>query len=176
MECSASFNVGSEASEEVATKTSSETGDKADDDEKYSCDLCERTFDNLNGMRIHIGKKHGQNDSPIPQLDGHHSDFLEYQFEFEAHEVCTDDDMIEVLNTNFHCTLDEKMIGKADPTRHFVLEKVTERAFKATIKDDQKIVKVIENWKNCGQFDDRAFMSSAQSDITIKIKELRRIV
>ena len=39
-----------------------------------------------------------------------------------------------------HCTLDKKMIGKADPTRYFVPEKVTEGAFRATIKDDQKIV------------------------------------
>ena len=41
------------------------------------------------------------------------------------------------------------MIGKADPTRYFVSEKVTEGAFRATIKDEQKIMEVIENWKNC---------------------------
>ena len=51
-----------------------------------------------------------------------------------------------------HCTLDYKMIGKVDPTRYFVSEKVKKGAFRATIKDDQKIVEVIENWKNCEQF------------------------
>ena len=41
--------------------------------------------------------------------------------------------------------------------------------------DDDQILNIIENWKVPGQFDDRALMNSANSDITIKIKKLDRM-
>jgi hypothetical protein len=89
--------------------------------------------------------------------------------------LVSDADVIEVLNTNFHCTLDDDKIGKSDSLRHFDSRKISEGIYRVSAMNDEKIVNIIENWKVPGQFDDRAFMNSANSDITIKIKKLERI-
>ena len=66
-------------------------------------------------------------------------------------------------------------IGKSDSLRHFDLRKISEGIYRVSAMDDEKIVNIIEIWKVPGQFDDRAFMNSANRDITIKIKKLERM-
>ena len=97
-------------------------------------------------MRIHQGKQHKGTSSPIPQFDGScSSDFAEYEFSFESHETCTDDDVIEALKTNFHCPLDDLKLEKNDPIRHFTIKKTNEiseankvlKVFKVSAKDDE---------------------------------------
>ena len=63
----------------VAPKT---TIDTTNDDtnpttaeEAHPCEVCERTFATLKGLRAHKGKQHKVTSSPIPQIDGS-SDFL----------------------------------------------------------------------------------------------------
>ena len=97
----------------------------------------------MKGLQVHIGKKHGHG-SPIPQFDGFSNDLVEYLFEYNAHEVCTDDDVIVVLNTDFHCTLDDEKIGKGDSLRHFDLQKISEGIYRVSAKDDEKIVNIFE--------------------------------
>ena len=36
---------------------------------------------------------------------------------WNPHELCSDDDVIEVLNTNLHCTIDDEQIIKSDSLR-----------------------------------------------------------
>ena len=101
---------------------------------------------------------------------------IQYEIILEAPKVCTDDDTEEVLNTNFHCPLDDKDINKSDVIRHFVLKKMCEtehdesiiRVFRFSVKEDEAIVKMIENW--------RVFMNSVNWDITIKIKDLQIMI
>ena len=50
------------------------------------------------------------------------------------------------------------------------------RVFRFSVKEDETIVKMMENWKRTDQFDDRAFMNSVNWDITIKIKDLQRMI
>ena len=50
------------------------------------------------------------------------------------------------------------------------------RVFRFSVKEDETIVKMMENWKKPDQFDDRAFMNSVNWDITIKIKDLQRMI
>ena len=76
-------------------------------------------------MKIHEGKQHGTN-SPIPQLDGCCGNIVEYEFTLDAHEVCTDDDAVEALKTNFHCPLNDKLIDKTDPIRLYNVKKTFE--------------------------------------------------
>ena len=120
--------------------------------------------------------------SPIPQLDGAaRSDSAVFEFTFEAHETCTDDDIIENLKTNFHCPLDDRGIEKDDPIRHFKIKKTSDifderKVFEVSTKEDKTATDLVESWKIFGNFDDRAFMNSVHWDITIKIKELQRLV
>ena len=122
---------------------------------------------NLKNMRIHKAKQHKIGSSPIPQLDGAGSDFAAYEFTFEAHENCTDDDIVEALKTNFHCPLDDNKIEKNDPIRHFDVKK-TKDIFK-----ENKVFEVFA--KENKTVDDRAFMNSTHWDITIRIKEFQRL-
>jgi hypothetical protein len=91
------------------------------------CDLCDRNFDNLRGLKIHKGKQHGQNVSPIPQLDGTDCETVEYEFSLETHEACTDDDIVEALKTNFHCPLDDEKVDRNDPIRYFKVQKTNQK-------------------------------------------------
>ena len=64
------IKVDSKASEEAAKQKSPGKVDledkeigleaKAKKDEKHSCDLCERNFESLKGLQIHICEHHGQ--------------------------------------------------------------------------------------------------------------------
>ena len=126
-----------EAADDKTAEEAEETGDaKATDEPRdeaaqssggktgnSKCDVCEKQFVNLKNMRIHKAKQHKVGSSPIPQLDGAGSDFAAYEFTFEAHENCTDDDIVEALKTNFHCPLDDNKIEKNDPIRLFVVKK-----------------------------------------------------
>ena len=167
------------STENVAKKDSGESGENP---EGNTCALCERTFENVKGLKIHEGKQH-RTKSPIPQLDGCCDNIVEYEFTLDAHEVCTDDDAVEALKTNFHCPLDDKLIDKTDPIRLFDVKKTSEsleenrilRKFRVFVKDDDDILKMIEDWKIFGKFDDRAFMNSTHYDINIRIKELKRL-
>ena len=58
------------AAEGVTTNTNSIVAEQAAAVKDYPCDLCERTFGNLKGLRAHTGKQHKPTNSPIPQLDG----------------------------------------------------------------------------------------------------------
>ena len=116
----------SKTKDDVVVEKESDHETTGENPEQHRCDLCEKMFKNLKGLRIHIAKQHGQNSSPIPQVDGTSEENIEYEIILEAPKVCTDDDTEEVLNTNFHCPLDDKDISKSDVIRHFVLKKMCE--------------------------------------------------
>ena len=115
----------------------------------------------------------------------HESDIVEYEFTLETHKKCTEEDAIETLKTNFHCPLDDRKVDKYDQIRHFKVEKVNQQikeenenilCFKVKARNDEEVIRMIENWRNSGQFDDRAFRNSTHYEITIRIKELRRTI
>ena len=97
-----------EAEDDKTAEEAEETGDDKATDEptdeaaeasggktgNFKCDVCEKKFVNLKNMRIHKAKQHKIGSSPIPQLDGAGIDFAAYEFTFEAHENCTDDDIV----------------------------------------------------------------------------------
>ena len=58
--------------------------------------------------------------SPIQQIGNIAVDDSKAHFEVkvEAHEKCTNKDVIEVIQENFFGTLDQKHVGKRDPIRH----------------------------------------------------------
>ena len=176
-EAAAAKSAEEAAAVEVAEEITAGTG-------LFKCDVCEKMFSNGKNMRIHQGKQHKATSSPIPQFDGSFcSDFAVYEFTFESHETCTDDDIIENLNTNFHCPLDDRKIEKNDPIRYFTSKKTNEileenkilKVFKVSAKDDETAVNLIESWKTFGNFDDRAFNNSVHWDITIRIKDMQRL-
>ena len=55
-----SKNETSAAAEKVVEEATSE----------HNCDLCDKSFGTLKGLRAHIGRKHKVPGSPIPQTDG----------------------------------------------------------------------------------------------------------
>ena len=77
------------------------------------------------------------------QYNETYNDPAEYKFTFEAHEVCSQYDVIEVLETNLHCSLDGEKIGKDDTLRHFVIQKISEGIYKVTAKKQNKKLKRI---------------------------------
>ena len=129
--------------------------------------------------------------SPIPQIDGEigETDDIEYELVINAHQVVTDEDIVEVIETNFHCTLDDKKIEKSDPLRHLIIQKMEKKVakkienqnkdlkvFKITIRNNEIAQNVIEDWKiPFHMFDDRAFMNSINSEITIRLQEVLRL-
>ena len=143
-------------------------------------------------MKVHIEKEHKAiTSSPIPQFDGEIGDTNEigYELVINAHQVVTDEDIIEVIETNSHCTLDDKNIEKSDQLRHLIIQKMEKKVakkienqnkdlkvFKITIRNNEIAQNVIEDWKiPFHMFDDRAFMNSVNSEITIRLQEVLRL-
>jgi hypothetical protein len=63
------LTLNSTPTEEVVDVSKLKTAEKSEPDD-FACDLCERTFDSLKGLRTHTGRQNKVSSSPIPQVDG----------------------------------------------------------------------------------------------------------
>jgi hypothetical protein len=124
--------------------------------------------------------------SPIPQLDGivdekENDEKAHFELKVEAHEKCTNYDVIEAIQENFFGALDQKKVDKTDPIRHLIireedkgLSKVQEK-YKLIVRDNKVATDILGLWNEPYEFDDLAFKNAVYGVVKIKIKEVKRV-
>jgi hypothetical protein len=68
------------AEEAISSETETKKTIAEQADPEHSCDLCEKSFGTLKGLRAHVGRQHKTSSSPIPQIDGVDDSFHEATF------------------------------------------------------------------------------------------------
>ena len=121
-----------------------------------------------------------QPNSRIPQLDGivdEKENDEKYQFELkvEAHERCTNDDLIEAIQENFYGALDNKHVEITDSIRHLIIReedkglvKVQDK-YKIIVGEDKVAIDILGFWNEPYEFDDLDFKYAVYREIKIKI-------
>ena len=104
----------------------------------------------------------------IPQVDSTVDELVSYDLEIESFASATEKDVVEVLETNFYGTLDDKNVEKTDKLRNIVIEKLEKEEelvdegrkiehYKVDVKDDVKVHEIFESWKTRYNFDELAY-------------------
>jgi hypothetical protein len=122
--------------------------------------------------------------SQIPQLDGiddekESDEKSHFELKVEAHEKCTNYDVIEAIQENLSGGLEQKK--KTDPIRHLTireedkgLTKVQEK-YKLVVRDNKVATDILGLWNEPYEFDDLAFKNAVYEVVKIKIKEVKRV-
>ena len=123
--------------------------------------------------------------SPIQQIGNIAVDDSKAHFEVkvEAHEKCTNKDVIEVIQENFFGTLDQKHVGKTDPIRHLIIREEKDKLleipvqgkYRIVVRDDKLATDIVALWNEPYEFDELAFKNAIYDKIKIKIKEVKRV-
>ena len=119
--------------------------------------------------------------SPISQIDGTADDEAHFELTVEAHEKCSNDDVIEAITENFLGTLDDKKVEKTDPVRHLIIKEANknlsevQKSYRIAVKENELAVQIIEGLKEPYEFDDLAFKNAVYGEIKINIKDVQRI-
>ena len=85
-------------------------------------------------------------------------EIVSYDLEMESFASATEKDVVEVLEENFHGTLDDKHVEKTDFLRNITIEKLEKEEklveenrkienYKVDVKDDGKVHEIFESWK-----------------------------
>ena len=124
--------------------------------------------------------------SPIPQLDGivderENDEKAHFELKVEAHEKCTNDDVIEAIQENFFGALDNKKVEKTDSIRHLIIReedkglvKIQDK-YRIIVREDKVATDILGLWNEPYEFDDLAFKNAVYGEIKIKIKEVKRV-
>ena len=80
----------------------------------------------------------------------------------DAHEKCTNDDVIESIEVNFSGHLDDKKVEKTDPVRNI------------RFREANKNLKEVQNESRVTIKDDDVAVEILYDEIKIKIKNVRR--
>ena len=118
-----------------------------------------------------------------PVISGVDDSKAHFEVKVEAHEKCTNKDVIEVIQENFFGTLDQKHVGKTDPIRHLIireekdelLEIPVQGKYRIVVRDDKLATDIVALWNEPYEFDDLAFKNAIYDKIKIKIKEVKRV-
>ena len=114
----------------------------------------------------------------------------EYELKMDVHANCTDQDTMEVIQTNFIEDLKVRAKDKQfEELKLFKIKKVQDKQvirkiegvfrnleiFRIVIKDHEIARNIIEDWKEIQNFDSRAFRNSHNSEMVIEVKEIRKL-
>ena len=114
----------------------------------------------------------------------------EYELKMDVHASCTDQDTMEVIQTNFIEDLKVRAKDKQfEELKLFKIKKVQDKQvirkiegvfrnleiFRIVIKDHEIARNIIEEWKQTQNFDSRAFRNSHNSEMVIEVKEIRKL-
>ena len=114
--------------------------------------------------------------SPIPQVDGNIDDDVTFELKVEAHEECSNDDIIEAIETNFYGTFDDQNKEENESFRSILIKNSDEeKVFKVIVKDSKLAMEIIESWKIRYNFDELAFENYNFQGKSIRILEVRRL-
>ena len=124
--------------------------------------------------------------SPIPQLDGivderENDEKAHFELKVEAHEKCTNNDVIEATQENFFGALDNKKVEKTDSIRHLIIReedkglvKIQDK-YRIIVREDKVATDILGLWNEPYEFDDLAFKNAVYGELKIKIKEVKRV-
>ena len=116
----------------------------------------------------------------IPQIDALVDSDASYQLQIEAHDDCTEEEVIEALIANFHGTLKDQMEGDNKELNHLVTQNLNEESacenekrkimnFKIAVKENVLVTSIIESWKEHYQFYELALKNYDYENRSIRI-------
>ena len=121
-------------------------------------------------------------DSPIPQIDGTSDSNICFEFKVEAHDSCTNDNILESIEANFLGCLDDEKVDKDAPIRELSVKESKDtpanpniRIYEVKVMDNEIVKRIIESWNTPYTFDDLAFKKAVRDEIVINIKEVHRL-
>ena len=79
---------------------------------------------NSANTKVQADTEEEDDDDKKPQVDGTVDEIVSYDLEMESFASATEKDVVEVLEANFHGTLDDKNIEKTDTLRNIMIEKL----------------------------------------------------
>ena len=118
--------------------------------------------------------------SPIPKVEcaAEEAGYAIFDVKVDAHEKCCDSDVIEAIQENFFGELKERQIEKSDPMGDLSVVAVKglleeEKVYRIKVKD--QMISVVEKWRTPYEFDDLAFNNAVYGEVSIKIKDVKRL-
>ena len=103
-----------------------------------------------------------------------------FELKVDAHEKCTNQDVVEAIKENFFGTLDIKKVGKVDPVRHLIIKEDTiniskvQDKYTIAVRENEIAIETVGLWNEPYEFDDLAFKNAVYDKVKIKIKEVKR--
>ena len=122
----------------------------------------------------------------IPQVDGLVDSVVSYELKIEAHEDCTEEEMTEALEANFHGTISDKKEGDNQELNYLVIQNLNLESacennkrkivsFKVAVKENVIATSIIESWKERYNFDELAFKNYNYENRSIRIDMVTRL-
>jgi hypothetical protein len=141
--------------------------------------------ENVDGKLAEAGNVTEEDIFQIPQIDGTVDNDAHYELEIEAHDACTEDEIVEALEANFYGTLDDEK-EENNELRYLIIQICTgERLlenenrkvmnYKIAVKENNTVRKIIESWNTRYNFDESAFENYNYETRSIRIKAVSRI-
>ena len=104
----------------------------------------------------------------------------------DAHEKCSNKDVIEAIKANFYGELDNRKVDNLDPVRHLMIREENEELIGRTpvkvqekytvvVREEDLATEIVGLWNKPFEFDDLAFKNAVYGEIKIKIKEVKRV-
>ena len=104
-----------------------------------------------------------------------------FELKVDAHEKCTNKDVVEAISENFFGSLDIKKVGKIDPVRHLIIKEdnldtsKVQGKYTIIVRDNEIAVETVGIWNEPYKFDDLAFKNAVYDELKVQIKEVKRI-
>jgi hypothetical protein len=122
----------------------------------------------------------------IPQIDGIVDSDARYELLIETHDNCTEEEVIEALEANFHGTLSDQKEGNNEELNHLVIQNLELESpcqnekrkivkFKIAVKENVTATNIIESWKERYNFDELAFKDYDYENRSIRIDKVTRL-
>jgi hypothetical protein len=94
----------------------------------------------------------------IPQINGTADGDAYYELKIEAHNACTESDVVEALEAKFYGTLDDENVEKNDPIRYIIVQHSNVEShleneprkilnYKVSVKENEIVGNIFEKWK-----------------------------
>ena len=122
----------------------------------------------------------------IPQVDGVVDSDASYELQIETHDDCTEDEVIEALEANFHGTLSDQKEGDNKELYHLVIQNLNMESecekdkrklvnFKIAVKENVLATSITESWRERYNFDELAFRNYDYKNRNIRIDKVTRL-
>ena len=109
-----------------------------------------------------------------------------FEVKVDAHEKCSNKDVIEAIKENFYGELDNRKVDNLDPVRHLIISEKNEELigrepvkvqnkYRVVVRGEDLATEIVGLWNKPYEFDDLAFKNAVHGEINIKIREVKRV-